>query len=235
MEKCKHGLDIEQACSRCVGEAMQTMPAVSPQHQHMIDLANRIAAPANEHEHTDTLSEDVFYPDHPPRTESHTFKATKAAGHKAKLPCAISGHADGTEYHHLFCEWAYSGAVDWVKVRGVALGEVEALPVLDIDTDQPTGETYSAKDSLVWVICKLAELRGFDWVAFDPAKPETFIDSAQNMLVLHSKFHRHKNHGIHALTFPVWVFQAFPRVPGFVFAADEMQQVHATTDQKEAA
>lgn len=102
MEKCKHGLDIEKPCSLCVGDAMKTMPAVD-RHKHMVDLANGIAAPANEHEHVDTLSEDVYYPDHPPRTESRTFKATKAAGHKAKLPCAISGHTDGVEYHHVFC------------------------------------------------------------------------------------------------------------------------------------
>ncbi|WP_052262816.1 hypothetical protein [Chromobacterium violaceum] len=225
MDKCRHGLDIDQACSRCVGDAMQTMPAVD--HHRMVELAKGVMTPANEHEHVDTLSEDVYYPDHPPRTESHTFKATKAAGHKAKLPCAISGHTEGTEYHHLAIEWAFTGGVDWRVVKGVATGEVTELPVLDLETDQPTGKTFAAKDSLLWALCKLAELRGFDWAAFDPAKPELFVDSIQNMLVLHSKFHRHKNHGIHALTFPVWIFQAFPRVPGFVFAADELQAAHS--------
>lgn len=222
MEKCKHGLDIEKACSRCVGEAMQTMPAVD-RHKHMNDLANGIAAPANEHEHAETLSEDVFYPDHPPRTESRTFKATKAAGHKAKLPCAISGHTDGVEYHHVFCEWAFSNAVDWRTVRGVALGEITKLPVLDIQTDQPIpGQFFPAEHSLLWALCKLAEVKGFDWSAFDPGKPETFVDSMANMLVLHSKFHRHCDHGIHEMSLPEWIFQAFPRVPGFVFTADEM-------------
>ncbi|MGR2678741.1 hypothetical protein [Chromobacterium haemolyticum] len=196
----------------------------------MVELANRIAAPANEHEHTDTLSEDLFYPDHPPRTESHTFKATKAAGHKAKLPCAISGHTEGTEYHHLAIEWAFTSGVDWSVVKGVATDEITQLPVLDLDTDQPTGDTFAAKDSLLWALCKLAEIRGFDWHAFDPDKPETFVDSMQNMLVLHSKFHRHKNHGIHALSFPVWIFQAFPRMPCFVFSADELQTAHSNQE-----
>jgi hypothetical protein len=182
--------------------------------------------PLHEHEHHDTLTEDVFYPDHPPRTESATFRHTKATGHAAKLPCSISGHTDGVEYHHIFCEWAYSGAVDWATVKGVGTGEITELPVLDLDTDQPTGATYAAKDSLLWIICKLAELRGFDWHAFDPAKPETFVDSPQNMLVLQAKFHRHKNHGMHTQTFPVWIFQAFPRVAGFVYSADELQAVH---------
>ncbi|WP_047236634.1 hypothetical protein [Chromobacterium subtsugae] len=180
-------------------------------------------APANEHAHHDTLAEDVFYPDHPPRTESATFRHTKAAGHAARLPCAISGHTEGTEYHHLLCEWAFSGAVDWRTVRGVALGEITQLPVLDLLTDQPIpGQFFSAEHSLLWALCKLAEAKGFDWRAFDPARPELFVDSMANMLVLHSKFHRHRDHGIHEMSLPEWIFQAFPRVKGFVFTPDEM-------------
>lgn len=177
--------------------------------------------PKHEHEKADRISEDVFYPDHPPRTESHTFKETKTAGHAAKLPCAISGQTAGTEYHHLFCEWAFSGAVDWQKVKDIATGKLSVLPVLDLETDQPTGETFAAEHSAVWMICKLAEARGFDWAAFDPERPELFVDSMANMLVLHAKFHRHKDHGIHEMTFPEWIFQAMPRVPGFVFTPDE--------------
>lgn len=185
------------------------------EHQHLA------AAVAGEHEHHDAVEEVEFYPDHPPRTESATFRRTKAAGHAAKLPCAISGQVVGAEYHHLFCEWAFSGAVDWQKVKDIATGIVTVLPVLDLETDQPTDATFDAKHSLVWMICKLAEARGFDWQAFDPAKPELFVDSMENMLVLHAKFHRHKNHGIHERTFPTWIFQAFPRVPGFIFTPDE--------------
>ncbi|WP_028534231.1 hypothetical protein [Paludibacterium yongneupense] len=184
-------------------------------------------APDHEHEHRDQLTEDVFYPDHPPRAESRSFIATKKAGHAAKLPCAISGRTDGTEYHHLFCEWAFSGAVDWVKVKAIALGELKVLPVLDLETDQPTDETFAAEHSLVWMLCKLAEARGFDWRAFDPAQPETFVDSMENMLVLHSKFHRHRDHGIHEMSFPEWIFQAFPRVAGFVFTPDEVAHAKA--------
>lgn len=177
--------------------------------------------PQHEHEKADKLAEDVFYPDHPPRTESATFRRTKAAGHAANLPCAISGQVGGTEYHHLFCEWAFSGAVDWQKVKDIAIGKVTVLPVLDLETDQPTDATFDAKHSLVWMLAKLAEARGFDWQAFDPTKPETFIDSMENMLVLHAKFHRHHDHGIHEMSFPEWIFQAFPRVPGFIFTPDE--------------
>jgi hypothetical protein len=182
--------------------------------------------PAHEHEHHDVLTEEEFYPDHPPRTESHTFRETKRAGHAKRLPCAISGHTEGTEYHHLFCEWAFSGGVDWQSVKDIATGIKTVLPVLDLETDQPTDETFPAELSLVWMICKLAELRGFDWHAFDPTKPELFVDSMENMLVLHQKFHRGKQHGMHDRTFPTWIFQAFPRVSGFVFTPDELEAQH---------
>lgn len=178
-------------------------------------------APAQEHEKGDTLTEDVFFPDHQPRTESSTFLRTKKAGHAAKLPCAISGHAEGTEYHHVFIEWAFADSVDWETVKGVAVGQITRLPVLDLHTDQPTGETYPAEQSLIYIIAKLAEARGFDWSAFDPSKSEQFVDSMANMLVLHSKFHRLKNHGIHVMSFPEWAFQAWPRKAGFVFTPDE--------------
>jgi hypothetical protein len=178
--------------------------------------------PLHEHEKRDTITEDVFYPDHEhPRTESATFRQTKAAGHAQKLPCAISGHVDGVEYHHLFCEWAFADAVDWHLVKAIAVGEVTELPVLDLVTDRPTGDSYSANQSLIWAICQIATQRGFDWKSFDPAKPELFVDSMANMLVIHEKFHRKKDHGIHVMSFPEWVFQAFPRVNGFVFTPDE--------------
>ena len=177
--------------------------------------------PLHEHEKADHLTEDVFYPDHPPRTESATFLRTKKTGHAAKLPCAISGQVVGTEYHHLFCEWAFSGGVDWVKVKGIALGEITVLPVLDLTTDQPTEDNFDAKHSLVWMFCKLAEVRGFDWDKFDPSDPSMFVDSMANILVIHEKFHRHKDHGIHVMSFQEWIFQAWPRKNGFVFTPDE--------------
>lgn len=177
--------------------------------------------PSHEHEKADRLTEDVFYPDHAVRAESPTFLHTKRAGHAAQLPCAISGHTDGTEYHHVFIEWAFADAVDWETVKGVATGQITRLPVLDLRTDQPTGETYPAEHSLIYIIAKLAAARGFDWSAFDPAQPELFVDSMANMLVLHGKFHRLKDHGIHVMSFPEWAFQAWPRKAGFVFTPDE--------------
>ena len=180
-------------------------------------------APKHEHEKQDRLTEDVFYPDHPPRNESPTFLETKREGHAKKIPCAISGHVDGAEYHHVWIEWAFAVAVDWEMVKKIALGEVTELPILDLHSDEPTatGETYPVEHSFIWAICKLAEVKGFDWKAFDPSKPEMFVDSMANMLVINAKFHRLKDHGIHVMSFPEWVFQAWPRIPGFVFTPDE--------------
>lgn len=180
-------------------------------------------APSVHGEHATKVSEVVltYYPDHPPRTESPTFRHTKQAGHKAGLRCAISGQP-APEYHHLMCEEADMLAACWRTVKGVGTGEIKELPVLDPITDQPTDETFPVEQSLIWVFCKFAELRGFKWADFDPGKPETFVDCMANMLPLSAKFHRSSTHGIHHRDFPSWAFQAFPRVKGFIFSPDEI-------------
>ena len=179
--------------------------------------------PTIKHEHlvTETIVETEYYPDHPPRTESPTFRHTKEAGHKAGLRCAISGQSD-PEYHHIWCEEADMCGVDWVAVKAIATGGITEIPVLDPITDHPTGETFPVEQSAIWMICKITEARGFDWGAFDPRKPETFVDSPQNMLPLSMKFHRSSTHGIHHRTFPTFVFQGYPRKADFVFTPDEI-------------
>jgi hypothetical protein len=183
-------------------------------------------SPAVPHEHLVRVTdvELEYYPDHAePRTESATFRHTKQAGHKAGLRCAVSGQPS-PEYHHLFCEWADADAVDWTIVKAIATGEITEIPVLDPITDQPSGETFPAEQSLIWLVCRLAELRGFDWGAFDPADPSAFVDGMANMLPLDVKFHRSPTHGIHHRSWPTFVFQAYPRKAGFVFTPDEIVQ-----------
>lgn len=188
-----------------------------------------MTVPQNEHEFKASLSEEVYYPDHAPRTESETFRRTKAAGKAAGEVCVISGASVGVEYHHVFCEAAYTNAVDWVLVKAVALGLVKTLPLLDIETGEPlidelgAPRTWPASRSALAVIIALTKSRGFDWETFDPARPETFVDSSANMLPLHEKFHRHRSHGIHELSLPLWIFQTLPRVNGFVFSRDELE------------
>lgn len=169
-----------------------------------------------------TEIEGEYYPDHVQRTASSTFRHTVAAGKKAGLRCAVSGQPN-PQYHHVFCEWADADAVDWEVVKAIAIGEITEVPVLDEITDQPTGETFPAEQSMIWMICRVTEARGFDWSSFDPAKPESFIDSAQNMLPLAEKFHIGSTHGIHHRSMPTFVFQGYPRKAGFVFTPDEIK------------
>lgn len=190
------------------------------------------AAPAIEGENVDTrtIREVVYYRKHKnPRITTGVFTHTKKEGKRQHLPCMISGQQTGLEYHHFFCEYSFADAVDWETVKKVAIGETTQLPVLDLKTHLPTGEFFDAEHSLLWLVCKLAELRGFNWHTFDPAKPETFVDSIYNMLVLHEKFHRAEDHGIHMTTFPIWIFQAFPRVAGFIFSPDEIPAAKVVT------
>lgn len=180
--------------------------------------------PPNEHHVTASHTDDEFYPDHPnPRAESGTFRHMKHDEKALGTRCCISGQAIDVEYHHVFCEWAWSDAVDWHRVHGIALGIITHLPVLDLVTDQPTNELYPVEQSLIWMVVQITKARGFDWVAFDPEKPETFVDAWANMLPLHKKFHRGVDHGAHEKTAPVWGFQMFPRKAGFVFSPDEMK------------
>ncbi len=204
MPRCSHDVPLEHPCHKCTSEGLARVPA-------------------GEHLMKETVVEVEFYPDHEARAESTTFRHTKTAGHKAGLRCSISGQPN-PEYHHFWCEWADADAVDWTIVKAIAIGEITEIPVLDEITDQPTGETFPAGQSAIWMICQITALRGFDWQAFDPAKPETFIDSPQNMLALSAKFHRSATHGIHHRTFPTFVFQGYPRRAGFVFSPDEIVQ-----------
>ena len=45
----------------------------------------------------------------------------------------------------------------------------------------------------------------FDWTTFKEA--EDFVDSPYNMMVLCETHHRHLDHGIHNLPYPIWVMQ----------------------------
>lgn len=205
MGRCSHNLPLEQKCDRCTAEGLANLPKISGEHLVRV-----------------TEVELEYYPDHAePRTESATFRHTKVEGHKAGLRCAISGQRS-PEYHHMFCEWADAEGVDWNATRAIAIGDITEIPVLDPITDQPTGEFFPANESLIWLLCRLAELRGFDWQAFDPANHETFVDAMENMLPLSAKFHRSPTHGIHHRSWPTYVFQAFPRRAGFVFTPDEL-------------
>lgn len=122
----------------------------------------------NEHELKETISVDVWYPDHPPRAESARFEATKKALIKDQdVACYICGSKELREVHHFHVEWAFAEGVDWDHMK-------------TLHTD-------------------------FDWSSFKSA--EDFVDSPYNMMVLCQNHHRHANHGIHNLPYPIWIMQ----------------------------
>lgn len=47
----------------------------------------------------------------------------------------------------------------------------------------------------------------FNWDKY--TKPEDFVDSEYNMMVLCQTHHRHKDYGIHMLPFPIWIAQTY--------------------------
>lgn len=71
-----------------------------------------------EHEVKETVTIDIFYPDHPPRTESKLFAKTKK--HLIKeldTPCYVCGSKELREVHHFHVEYADAEGVDWGKMR----------------------------------------------------------------------------------------------------------------------
>jgi hypothetical protein len=70
--------------------------------------------PAKEHEFKMHIDIDIFYPDHPPRSESSVFVATKKHWHAAGAVCDVCGTKDNIEIHHKYIEWADADGVDWL-------------------------------------------------------------------------------------------------------------------------
>jgi hypothetical protein len=132
--------------------------------------------PEHEHELKETITVDVWYPDHPPRKESALFGRTKRklVSHD-DVPCYICGSKKDREVHHFHVEWAFADGVDWERMK-----------------------TLHPK---------------FDWSTFKSA--EDFVDSEYNMMVLCAEHHRHTNHGIHNLPYPIWIMQQHAKA-GFV-------------------
>ncbi len=71
-----------------------------------------------EHEVTETLTVDIYYPDHTQRVQSGLFTKTK---HELidvrKTTCWICDTLDQLEVHHFHVEWAMSDAIDWDKMK----------------------------------------------------------------------------------------------------------------------
>ena len=75
-------------------------------------------APTREHEVKETLTVDIYYPDHPPRVESSLFRHTRHQLLEVeKRGCWVCGVRAQLEVHHFHVEWADAEGVDWVRMR----------------------------------------------------------------------------------------------------------------------
>lgn len=77
--------------------------------------------PKNEHEVHIRTDFEVFYPDHPPRSESAVFRETKKKWHSMGAICSVCGASKKVEIHHKFIEWADYEGVDWDLVKKIHL------------------------------------------------------------------------------------------------------------------
>lgn len=73
------------------------------------------------HEQTETLHQEVLYPEHVQRTESAEFARNKhQLVKKLDLGCWICGSKEAREVHHFACEWALWEDVEPAKVLATA-------------------------------------------------------------------------------------------------------------------
>jgi hypothetical protein len=67
---------------------------------------------------------------------------------------------------------------------------------------------WAMQNAVDWEKMKLLHPE-FHWETFK--KPEDFIDSPYNSMVLCEKHHRGTNTGIHAMPYPLWIMQRYVR------------------------
>lgn len=158
-----------------------------------------------------TLTEDAFYPPHPPRKASALYSATH---HRLVVvedqPCVVCGVRNSTlktdnpdsakalETHHDLIEWA--GAypdpapeIDWDKLAA--------------DHPELTNLTALAMAFHAHFVTN----GQWDGGKLDPAVVTRFVDSPDQLQVICDVHHRGTNRGIHSITAPVWQLQRYER------------------------
>lgn len=186
-------------------------------------------APIGEHEVKSTAIDDGYVFDHI-RTASPIFTKMEREGRAAGTRCARTGTTNDVQYHHKYCEYSLAFMVDWHVVKGIAMGTITELPVLDLDTHQPSGELAPVEGFDVWEIIQICRLvHGYDWdKEFDPDRPETFVDHQVNMAPLNIRYHI-GDRGEHRHTGPFLGGYRWPRKAGVVYAPNE-QAVKAVAE-----
>ena len=138
------------------------------------------------HTERETLTVDVNIPAHADRVTTPLFRRSKAEL-VAKNPrcwvCGATAEESGhpLEAHHIIIERCFAeGRLDWEGLM---------------------------RDCIAGEFGK--EAQAFDWSAFDPADPYSFVDSAANLRLLCKAHHTGKDEGIHAMPYPIWIVQRY--------------------------
>ncbi len=148
---------------------------------------------AGEHLVKRMLHEEVYYPDHSPRTESPAY--ARVHHHLVvdlDLPCLACGVRNSTlhdpkqnpksakamETHHHVIEWSLQNAIDLTKFNQRIIARLRV--------SHP--EKYTVD---------FTQQQMLDWIDHD----------SDNLWVLCDVDHRHSLVGIHSVTFPIWAPQ----------------------------
>lgn len=149
-------------------------------HDARHESASRVSVP---HLVRHLIHENVMYPPHPPRTETPEYKeAHKRLVYDEDRPCFIC------------------------NVRNSTLGDAQQN--LCGATEMETHHLY-----VEWALIdatSVEKLNDYFGKDFDEAAWKRALDSDElNLLVLCDVHHRHKEAGIHELTYPIWIAQKF--------------------------
>ena len=181
----------------------------------------KVAVPTGEHEVKSTAIDDGYVFDHV-RTDSPTFAKMERAARAAGTRCARTGVTEKVQYHHRYIEYSLAYMVDWHVVKGIAMGTIKELPVLNLTNHQATLEMVPVEVFEVYEIIQICRvIHGYDWDKdFDPDNPETFVDSRANMIPLNERYHI-GDRGEHRHTGPFLGGYRWPRKTGVIYSPNE--------------
>lgn len=155
------------------------------------------------HQEKETLQVEVNVPEHEDRVTTALFIRTRKALIERDKCCYVSGMTEeeckaqggSLEAHHHPIERCLAHLVDWPGFI----------------TEAKAGK---------WGLGPQA----FDWDAFDPKNPYTFVDDMlHNGMLLAKRFHTGKDEGIHCMPYPLWIAQKYA-VEGYKFS--DVEVVH---------
>lgn len=151
------------------------------------------------HEETETLSVDVFIPEHADRTETTLYRQSRKE--MFAFPPVILFRPNPDEC--FICRKTAS-----------ELGEPLESHHAGIE------RSYAEAKGLQWDLVA-RDFPSFDWTNFDPRTPYAFVDDMRAQgLPLCKAHHTGKDSGIHYLPFPLWLMQRY--LPdGYRFSPEE--------------